>query len=298
MFLVFLMYINDLPENCSPLHPKRIMLLADDTKTYECIGTTPEQHQTSQETLQARINSIAEWADTWKLMLHPDKAKILHIGKNNPCMNYTLKDAPIKTVTEEKDIGFWITDTLSTTTHIQKARAKALAEIHRIRRNFSYIDKQTFCILYNQRVRPHLDYGMTACPPGSCVDSKLLESVQDKATGMVNGLRSMNAEERRKMLGLMTLKQRRERGDLIEVYKILNGLTKINPEEFWEVREARNGARLVKELAKNGRKPRQNFFSYRVIQKWNLLPEKVKNAPSLDCFKSRLDKHMSEKPST
>ena len=79
---------------------------------------------------------------------------------------------------------------------------------------------------------------MIACPPGSCVDSKLLESVQDKATGMVNGLRSMNAEDRRTQLGLMTLKQRRERGDLIEVYKILNGLTKIDPKEFWEVRKA------------------------------------------------------------
>jgi len=120
-FLLFLMYINDLPETCSPPHSKCIMLLADDTKTYERIGTTPEQQKVDQETLQTRINSIAEWADTWRLMLHPEKAKILHIGKNNPCMNYTLNHNPIKTVTEEKDIGLWITDTISTTTQIQKA---------------------------------------------------------------------------------------------------------------------------------------------------------------------------------
>ena len=54
----------------------------------------------------------------------------------------------------------------------------------------------------------------------------------------------------------MTLEERRERGDLIEVFKILKGLTKIDPKEFWEVREARNGARLVKELASNGRRQR------------------------------------------
>ena len=87
----------------------------------------------------------------------------------------------------------------------------------------------------------------------------------------------------------MTLVERRERGDLIEVYKILKGLTRIDPTEFWEVREARNGARLVKELAANGRRQRQNFFSYRVIQKWNLLPSELKTAPSLDSFKNRLD---------
>ena len=59
----------------------------------------------------------------------------------------------------------------------------------------------------------------------------------------------------------MTLEQRRERGDLIEVYKILKGLTRIDPASFWEVRDARNGARLVKELATKGKRQRKNFFS-------------------------------------
>ena len=95
------------------------------------------------------------------------------------------------------------------------------------------------------------------------------------------------------MLGLMTLDQRRERGDLIEVYKILNGQTRIDAAQFWEVRDVRNGARLVKSLAVNGRKQRRDFFSYRVIQRWNLLPVNLKKAPSLDSFKTRLDAVMA-----
>ena len=130
---------------------------------------------------------------------------------------------------------------------------------------------------------------MTACPPESAADAKLLDRVQAKATALVQGLKGLNAEERRKKLGLMTLEDRRERGDLIEVYKILKGLTRIDPAEFWEVREARNGVRLVKELAANGKKQRHGFFSYRIIQKWNLLPLEVKTAPSLESFKNRLD---------
>ena len=117
----------------------------------------------------------------------------------------------------------------------------------------------------------------------------MLESVQSKATAMVHGLRHKNSEERRRALGLMTLEQRRERGDLIEVFKILRGLTKIDPTMFWEVREARNGARLVKSRATNGRRQRQNYFSYRVIQRWNLLPVAMRKAPSLEAFKSKLD---------
>ena len=103
------------------------------------------------------------------------------------------------------------------------------------------------------------------------------------------GLERENSEERSNELGLMKLEERRERGDLIRVFQILKGLTRINPTEFWEVRDARNGVRLVKELAPNGRRQRQSFFSYRIIQKWNLLPIQIKSAPSLNTFNHRLD---------
>ena len=221
--------------------------------------------------------------------INPGKSKVMHVGKHNPGLPYYINGAKIATVTTEKDIGFWVRDDLSTSTHVQKARCKAIAEICRIKRNFSFIDKRAFCTLYNQRIRPHLDYGMTACPPGTVAEAKILEAVQSRATAMVYGLKHKNAEERRKWLGLMTLEQRRERGDMIEVFKILKGLTRIDPALFWEVREARNGARLVKSMAMNGRRRRKNFFSYRVIQKWNLLPVDLKKATSLDSFKTKLD---------
>ena len=73
---------------------------------------------------------------------------------------------------------------------------------------------------------------------------------------------------------------------------MLQGLTRIDPRMFWEVREARGGPRLVKVMAVNGQKQRQTFFSYRVIQKWNLLPADVKTAKSLDSFKNRLDERI------
>ena len=130
---------------------------------------------------------------------------------------------------------------------------------------------------------------MAACPPSTSAESTILESVQSKVTAMVHGLKHLNSEERRKKLGLMKLEERRGRGDLIEVFKILKGHTRIDPALFWEVRNARGGVRLVKELAVKGRRQRHSFFSYRVIQQWNLLPIELKTAPSLDSFKNRLD---------
>ena len=290
-FLLFLIYINDLPRKCSGEQESLIMLLADDTKTYQAIEEDVERQKENHKELQTRVDKIAQWASDWRMEINPGKSKIMHLGKNNPNLTYHINGMEIKEVTTEKDIGFWISNDLSNTTHVHKARARALGEIARIRRNFSFIDKRAFCVLYNQRVRPHLDYGMTACPPESAAEAKLLERVQGKATALVHGLKGLNAEERKK-LGLMTLEERRERGDLIEVFKILKGLTKIDPTEFWEFRETRNGARLVKELVTNGRRKRQSFFSYRVIQRWNLLPTELKLAPSLAVFKNRLDERI------
>ena len=39
---------------------------------------------------------------------------------------------------------------------------------------------------------------------------------------------------------------------------------------------------------------RSNFFSFRVVDVWNNLPHKVVNAPSLNSFKARIDKHWAK----
>ena len=126
--------------------------------------------------------------------INPMKSKVMHIGKLNPKLQYSINGTEIAAVSTEKDMGFWVRDDLSTSTHIHKARCKALAEISRIRSNFSFIDKRALSTLYNQRIRPHLDYGMTACPPGTVTEQKLLESVQSKATALVQGLKYRNSE--------------------------------------------------------------------------------------------------------
>ena len=66
----------------------------------------------------------------------------------------------------------------------------------------------------------------------------MLEAVQSKATALVQGIKHLNLEPQRNKLELMTLEDRRERGDMIEDFKILRGHTRIDPTLFWEVRNA------------------------------------------------------------
>ena len=116
-----------------------------------------ERQDENQREMQKRVDRIVQWASDWKMEINPVKFKVMHLGKNNPGLPYFINGTEIKAVTTEKDIGFWITWT-SQHRHVHKARSKALGEIARIKRNFSYIDKQAFCVLYNQRIRPQLDY--------------------------------------------------------------------------------------------------------------------------------------------
>ena len=111
---------------------------------------------------------------------------------------YNINDTQIDSVTTERDIGFWVSDDLSPSTHVHKARSKAPGEIFRIRQNFTFIDKNAFCVLYNQTARPHLDHGMAA---STSMESKMLEAVQSKVTELVHGLKHLNSEERRKKSG-------------------------------------------------------------------------------------------------
>jgi len=51
---------------------------------------------------------------------------------------------------------------------------------------------------------------------------------------MIKGMKGKSYEERLQKLNLWSLEKRRNRQDLIEVFKICKGLTRIRPEELFQ----------------------------------------------------------------
>ena len=73
-------------------------------------------------------------------------------------------------------------------------------------------------------MRPHLEYCIQAWRPYHRGDIDMLERVQRRATILVPSLRRLSYEDRLKQLNMYSLERRSMRGDMIQVYKMFNGL--------------------------------------------------------------------------
>ena len=88
--------------------------------------------------------------------------------------------------------------------------------------------------LYKTLVGPHLEYCVQAWRPHLKKDIEKIEKVQRRATRMMMGGEVLDYESRLKRVGLTTLETRRLRADMLEVYKIMNGMEGIIEAKFFE----------------------------------------------------------------
>ena len=125
-----------------------------------------------------------------------------------------------------------------------------------------------------------------------------MEKVQRRSTKLVKFISHLQYEERLEKLGLTTLKVRRERGDLIEYFKICNGLSRVdwhNPNKLMSSLSSDGPAGnirgqkhiLVKQYTRISQ--RKHFVLNRVVDNWNRLPAEVLTANSKNGFKKKLD---------
>ena len=91
-----------------------------------------------------------------------------------------------------------------------------------------------FLNLYKMIVRPHLEYASTVWSVLYKKDCISIENVQRRATRMEHSIRHLNYSDRLRELGLPSLQYIRARADLIEVYKILNGIDKCDKNKLFQ----------------------------------------------------------------
>ena len=120
-----------------------------------------------------------------------------------------------------------------------------------IARNVYYKSKEVVKNLYISYVRPHLEYCCQAWAPHYEKDLNLLERVQRRATRLIKGFKGLEYEERLKRLDLYSVRRRYVRGDLIEVYKMFQGISGLCVEDFF-IPDQRKSRGHTKKIKKTG----------------------------------------------
>ena len=103
-------------------------------------------------------------------------------------------------------------------------------------------------------------------------------------------LRELSYGERLQALDLTTLVERRQRGDMIQIFKIFKGIDRMETYERYCF--LRNLTRVHcfkynKEISRQTH--RENFLLNRAANYWNELPKEVVSAETVNIFKAGLD---------
>ena len=161
----------------------------------------------------------------------------MHFGKNNPNKTYLLGQGSerkeISSKMQERDLGIIFSPDLKFREHMNQCINKANSKIGLIRRTFLHITTKQLRKLYKSLIRPHLEYGNIIWYPRFKKDIEIVERVQKRATKLVYYVRHLPYIERLKILKIPSLSYRRFRGDMIEVFKILNKKEDIEFDRFF-----------------------------------------------------------------
>ena len=226
----------------------------------------------------------------------------MYLVLNGPFSDFTLKlyGEDLQCVRRKKYLGVtfatgYITNLFRE--HFRLTLEKARSRVATIRRFGFYkggLSLPSSIKLYKSLVRPILEYGNVIWNPLLKKDILHLEKVQRRATKLVCEIKDMPYEVRLQYLDLPTLIYRRARADAIQTYKILNNLENIDQAYFFTSRDSGYDTRSSQHSLYKRRvrtQLRHHSFSNRVVNLWNSLPGSVTQSGTVNCFKSRLDKH-------
>ena len=152
--LLFLLYINDLPESVK----SQCRLFADDALLYNDV--------TNRIIVQDDLNRLQCWADNWQMVFNSKKCYHLTIGKNvSPRNTFYLCGEKLEVVKSNPYLGIEFQHDLKWDSHIKNINAKARQLLGMTRRVLRDADENTRKIAYTTLVRPSLEYGCMAWDP-------------------------------------------------------------------------------------------------------------------------------------
>ena len=221
--LLFLLYINDLPNCLSNCEPR---MYADDTYlTYagDCVDSL-------QLYLNLDLENVHNWLRANKLTLNMTKTEFMLIGSRQRLSTLTdsptitVNDNQVSQVTTAKSLGVTIDNKLDCSSHIGKLTKKVASGIGAIKRIRHLVPQATLHLIYQALIQPHFDYCNIVW--GNCGITLLnkIQKLQNRAARVLTYSNyDANAGHLFELLGWKNLASRQQIQRATVVFKSLHG---------------------------------------------------------------------------
>ena len=282
--LLFLLYINDLPDCIN----SRVRLFADDCLVYRKISSFEDQLA-----LQRDLDALEVWARTWGMKFNPSKCTILSIARSSAMHKfYTLCGTVLLHVNEAKYLGVTLSDDLQWSKHISNLSVKASSTLGLLRRNLSQCPQALREQAYISLIKSRLEYCSAIWDPHLVKDIDSLENIQRRAARFTvqDYSRYTSVSALLKDLDWSPLKDRRRDIRLTFLFKIIKGKVAVQAEGSLVTADSRTRKRhdhKYRHLRVCTEQFRNSFFP-QTIPEWNSLPDSCVKVDTVAAFKEQL----------
>jgi len=281
--LLFLIYINDL---CDMVNNCEIALFADDAKLYKAVKTVNVCLDMSDDIL-----NIESWIEEWQMRINISKCELLRIGYNNLSFPYKVGNINISAKPSCRDLAVNVSNDFSFSDHCNKIARTAHFRRRQFQQSFACkeIDFQVY--LFCTYIRSLVEHNSVIWSPHLLQDIDKVEDVQRKFTKYLQGLYNVTYLQRLDYLGIESLELRRNKKDLVYVYKIINSLVECDLNDFFTFNYmSTRGHNLKINIQFSRVNCRKYIFVNRAAPIWNNLDASIVNCRTLQKFKCELDK--------
>ena len=252
-------------------------------------------------------NNMSLYEDKFELMVHKYNPNndLIHLPHTIEAFTYNVfsTGATLYPVDDSlRDLGIIVSPDLSWSPHISKIVEKGRSVASWVLSVFRTRDKETMLTLYKSIVRSQVE---NCCPlwhPHKICDIQQLEAIQRTFTNKIHGIQHLTYWERLKFLKLMSLQRRRERYIILQMWKLLHGLSPNDINVKFTNSSRRGITAHVPTLSKNAKTRHQSLYdnSFAVIgpRLWNTLPSSITTIDNQKRFKDRLTAFLLTFPDT
>ena len=245
------------------------------------------------------FNRFVNWSEKWQISIAVDKCFVCRIANRQPNLSpaflYSVYNTHLEYVDDVRDLGITVDSNLKFDKHISLIVHKAHARSQLILKCFLSRNRILLTKAFCTYVRPLLEYCCTTWSPHLQYLIDKIERVQRYFTKRLQGLWRVCYTERLRILGLKSLEQRRLMFDLSLCYQIVYKLVDTSLANVLVVTSNHHTRGHPYKLCKKSFTTDwvKFFFTNRVVNAWNDLPESVVMSESIAAFKRRLNCYLS-----